>query len=71
MLAGAQELLVEPAERRSAVAGDEAGGVQPGQPVALALHHQHAHDGLRAADEDALARQVELVVERHVMKRHF
>ena len=29
LLAGARELLVEPAERRAAIAGDEAGGVQP------------------------------------------
>ena len=68
-LLGAPELLVEAAERRAAIAGDEAGGVQPGAPVALALHQQHADDRLRAGEEDALLRQVVLVVEGDVSQR--
>ena len=39
-LLGAPQRLVEPAQRRAAVAGDEAGGVQPRREVALALHHR-------------------------------
>ena len=34
----AHELLVEPAERRAAIAGDVARRVQPGAAVALLLH---------------------------------
>ena len=34
----AHELLVEPAERRAAIAGDVAGGVEAGAAVALLLH---------------------------------
>jgi hypothetical protein len=63
-LGGAPELLVEPAERRAAIAGDEARGVEPGAAVALALHQQHADERLRAGDEDALLFEVVLVVER-------
>ena len=64
------QLLVEPAERRAAIAGDEARRVEAGQPVALALHQQHAHDRLRAGQEDALLAEIELVVERDVVQRH-
>ena len=49
---GALELLVEPAERRAAIAGDVAGGVQPGAAVALLLHQAQAHERLIAGDED-------------------
>ena len=42
------QLQVEPAERRAAIAGDEACRVQPRLPVALALHQEHAHDRLCA-----------------------
>jgi hypothetical protein len=45
------QLLVEPAERRAAVAGDVAGGVQPGGEIALALHHRQAHQRLGAGEE--------------------
>ena len=68
-LLGAPEVLVEAADRRAAIAGDEAGGVQPGAPVALALHQQHADDRLRAGDEDAVLRQVVFVVEGDVSQR--
>ena len=36
---GALELVVEPAERRAAIAGDVARGVEAGAAVALLLHH--------------------------------
>ena len=70
LLPGLPQLQVEPAQRRAAIAGDEAGGVQPVPAVALALHQQHADDGLRAGQEDTLFAEVELVVERDVVKRH-
>ncbi len=49
---GAHELLVEPAERRAAIAGDVAGGVEAGAPVALLLHQAGADQRLIAGDED-------------------
>ena len=64
------ELHVEAAERRAAVAGNEASSVEAGAAVALALHQKHAHDGLRPGQENALLAKVELVVERDVMQRH-
>ena len=67
---GFPELLVEPAERRSAVAGHEAGRVQPHAAVALALHQEHADHRLRPRQEDALLGKIELVVERHLVQRH-
>ena len=67
---GADELLVEGAERRAAVSGDVAGGVDAGTAVALLLHHAEPHDGLEAGDEDAALGQVVLVVERDVVERH-
>ena len=63
---GAPEILVEPTNRRAAVAGDEPGGVKPGKPVALALHQQQADDRLCAGDEDTVFREVVFVVERDV-----
>ncbi len=68
-LLGAQEVLVEPAERRAAIAGDEAGGVQPGEPIPLPLHQEHPDDRLRPGDEDAVLCQVVLVVQRDVAER--
>jgi hypothetical protein len=43
-LAGAHEVLVEAADRRAAIARDEAGGVEPGGTVAGPLHQQ-IHEG--------------------------
>ncbi len=70
LLLGPPQLHVEAAERRAAIAGDEAGRVEAGAAVALALHQQHADDRLRAGEEDALLAKIELVVERDVVQRH-
>ena len=67
---GAPEILVEAADGGAAIAGDEARRAQARQPVALALHQQHADDGLRAGDEDVILGEIVLVVERNVTKRH-
>ena len=64
------QLQVEAAQRRAAIAGDKSGSVEPGTLVALALHHQQAHHRLRARQENTLLRQVELVVQRNVVKCH-
>ena len=70
LLLGAPELLVEAAERRAAIAGNETRRIEAGKAIAFALHEQHADDRLRAGQEDALLAEIELVVERNVMKRH-
>jgi hypothetical protein len=49
----APQRLVEGAQRRAAIAGDEAGGVESRQDVALPLQQQQAHQRLRAVQEDA------------------
>ena len=67
---GADELLVEAAERRAAIAGDVAGGVEAGAAVALLLHQAQPHDRLEAGDEDPALGEVVLVVERDVVERH-
>ena len=67
----ALELVVEAAERRAAIAGDVARGVQAGALVALVLHQRQAHQRLIAGDEDAAFGQVVLVVEGDVIERHF
>ncbi len=64
------ELLVEAAERRAAIAGNEAAGVEAGFAVALALHHRQAHEGLRAGQEDASGFQGVLVVEAYGRLSH-
>ena len=70
MLRRALELVVEAAERRAAVAGDIARGVQPGAAVALVLHQREPHQRLIAGDEHAALGQVVFVVERDVIERH-
>ena len=66
MPAGAHELLVEAAERRAAIAGDIAGGVEAGAAVALLLHQAEAHERLKAGDEDPALGEVVFVVEGDV-----
>src|SRR6185503_17977208 len=52
VLAGGEQLLVVAAERRSAVAGDKACGVQPRGAVAADLRHRQANQRLNAGQED-------------------
>ncbi len=66
----ADELLVEGAERRAAIAGDIARGVEAGAAVALLLHQAEAHEGLEASDEDPAFGEVIFVVERDLVERH-
>ncbi len=67
---GAEELAVEAAERRAAIAGNEARGVQPVAAVQLPLHQAEPHQGLEAGDEHAAMAEVVLVVELDVAQRH-
>ncbi len=68
--AGPLHLLIEAAERRAAVAGDIAGGVEPGAPVQLLLHQQGADQRLVAGHEDVALGEVVLVVEADGMEGH-
>ena len=61
--------LVERAERRAAIAGDEAAGVEPRERVALALQDQQPDERLRAGEEDAAGLELVFVVERDVAQR--
>ena len=58
--------LVERAQRRAAIAGDEAAGIQAGELVALPLQHQQADERLRAGQIDAAGFELVLVVELDV-----
>ena len=62
---GLPQRLVEAAQRRAAIAGDVAGGVEPGGEVALALHHRQAHQRLRAGQVDPPAFEYVFVVQGH------
>ena len=50
-------------ERRAAIAGDEAGRIQPRRLIALPLHHGQPHQGLDARDVDSAGLACVLVVE--------
>jgi hypothetical protein len=58
----APKLLVEPTERRAAVAGDEAGGVEAGGTVAPGLDERQSHQRLKAAHENASVLETIFVV---------
>jgi len=55
------QLLVHHAERRAAIAADEAGRVQAAGLVELPLHQRQTHEGLRARQEDPAARGGQVV----------
>ncbi len=60
---GGLQGLIEAAQRRTAVAGYIAGGVQPGGLVAAVLQHGQARKRLYAGEEDAPTFQFEFVIE--------
>ena len=66
---GALELIVEAAERRAAVSGDVARGIEPSGAVARLLHQGHAHERLIASDEHTALSEVVLVREGNVPQR--
>src|SRR5262249_24461876 len=59
-----EKRLVEAAERRPAIAGDKAAGVETGGGIALALHDRQAYQGLGTGQVDPTAIQHVFVVER-------
>ena len=68
--AGARQRLIEIAERRSAIAGDVAGRVQPARGIHGVLDHRHADHRLAACHIDAVLGKVVFVVEVHLGERH-
>ena len=64
-----EELQVEAAERRAAIAGNETAGVQPGAAVARLLRQQQTRDRLRAGEQHARLTEVETVGERRFSQR--
>ena len=60
---GAMHLLVDAAERRTAITGDQSRGIQPSETVARLLHEQQTHDRLRARSKNTLLREIEDVVQ--------
>ncbi len=64
------ELLVEPAERRAAVARDVARGIMAGGEIAPALQHRQPHQRLDPGQEDPALLLGVLVVEADLSKRH-
>jgi hypothetical protein len=59
--------LIEPAERRAAVARDHGGGVEPAALVGPALIEGQAHEGLDSRQEDLSVELAILGVEREVV----
>ncbi len=51
MLLGLPQGLIQSAQRRTAIAGNVAGGIQPGQGVALVLQQQQADQSLGAGEK--------------------
>jgi len=67
---GAPERVVVHAERRAAIARDEAGGVEPRRAVAFALQHGQSDQRLCTGEEYALRIQPVLVVQPNFHQRH-
>src|SRR5262249_25958095 len=66
----ADELLVECAERGTAIARDIPRRIEAGAAVTLLLHQAESNDGLEAGDEDAALGEIVFVVERNLVERH-
>src|SRR4029077_17971296 len=69
MRARTPQRLIEPAERRAAITGNETRGIDAGAQIALALKHQEADQRLRTGKEDAAALQRVLVVQGSCSER--
>ena len=64
-----RHLLIEIAERRSAIAGDVASGVVTCRLIQLSLHHRQANEGLNAGQIDAAVGMGVFVVELDLQHR--
>jgi hypothetical protein len=70
VFASAAGLLVQPAERRTAIAGDESRRVQARLVIQPMLVDQDSKQRLDAGDENPTLREQKLVVERHFRVPH-
>ncbi len=68
--ARAPQRLVEPAQRRTAIARNKAAGIEPGGDIALALHHRQTHQRLGPGQIDATLVETVFIVERDCLERH-
>jgi len=69
VLLGLPQGLVQRAQRRAAVAGNEACRIEPSGAVALLLQHRQTHQCLRAADVDATTLERVFVVQGNGFER--
>ena len=69
-LRGCPQLLIEPAQRRPAIAGDETGGVESGGAVARLLQQGEAHQRLGAGHDDAAGAGGIFIVQSNIAQRH-
>ena len=67
----APQRVVVHAERRAAITGDKARGVEALRAVAFALQHRQPDQRLRTGKKDALRIQPVLVVQPNFHQRHF
>ena len=68
---GAPQRVVVHAERRTAITGDEARGVEALRAVAFALQHRQPDQRLRTREENPLRIQTVLVVQPNFHQRHY
>src|SRR5208282_3286981 len=66
----ALELAVETAQRRAAITGNVARGIEPAAAVEFLLHQAEANQRLEPGDEHVALAEVVLVVEADVAQRH-
>jgi hypothetical protein len=67
---GRPQCVVIGAERRAAIAGDEAAGLEPRGGVALHLHDRQPDERLDAVEIDAPRLQIVFIVERDLREWH-
>ena len=69
-LFGALHLHIDGAKRRSAIACDISGCVQPRRRIARALHQHQAHKRLRAVQQHRRFAQIITVIQRNILPAH-
>ena len=67
---GPPQRVVVHAERRAAVARDEARGIEVLPPIALALQQRQSHQGLNSGEIDSLRVEAVFVVQPNLHQRH-
>ncbi|MNF52339.1 hypothetical protein D3C85_435970 [compost metagenome] len=67
---GFPQALVQVAQRRAAVAGDKAGGIQAVGRIALLLQHRQAGQRLGAGEVEVTSGKAILVIQADLGQRH-